>query len=264
MIHVWPDIAAATSPALKVRDQLDYLVWIAEAVEPLGFHGGPDLETWRGRVQRAYAALVDAMAPGHGDPLPPDVPPAVQAGTWPDVASASISGMTIRHQLSVIRTVAAQTRTDRVFPRTPAEVATWTQRVQTAYDAMDHGPGMPVPPTARTQPPPPPPPVGKAKRRSVGPVPAAKPGASAKPATLPTTKSSSDRRAAPAAKASTTPRVSGTGKGISGTAKAAGSKKPSTTARPSKTRAATPAGSPAAKPPAAKGRRAASKKARRK
>ena len=165
MIHVWPDVAAATSPALKVRDQLDYLVWIAATAEPLGFHGGPDLETWRGRVQRAYAALVDAMAPGHGDPLPPDVPPAVQPGTWPDVAAASIPGMTIRHQLSVIGSIAAHTREDRGFPRTPAETATWTQRIQTAYDALDHGPSMPVPPSARTQPPPPPPPPSKGKKR---------------------------------------------------------------------------------------------------
>ena len=166
MIHVWPDVAAATSPALKVRDQLDYLVWIAATVEPLGFHGGPDLETWRGRVQRAYAALVDSMAPGHGDPLPPDVPPAVQPGTWPDVAAATIPGMTIRHQLSVIGSIAAHTREDRGFPRTPAETATWTQRIQTAYDAMDHGPSMPVPPTARTQPPPPAAPAPKGKRRT--------------------------------------------------------------------------------------------------
>lgn len=165
MIHVWPDVAAATSPALKVRDQLDYLVWIAATVEPLGFHGGPELETWRGRVQRAYAALVDSMAPGHGDPLPPDVPPAVQPGTWPDVAAGSIPGMTIRHQLSVIGSIAAHTREDRGFPRTPAETATWTQRIQTAYDALDHGPSMPVPASARTQPPPPAAPTPKSKRR---------------------------------------------------------------------------------------------------
>jgi hypothetical protein len=165
VIHVWPDVAAATSPALKVRDQLDYIVWIAATVEPLGFHGGPELETWRGRVQRAYAALVDSMAPGHGDPLPPDVPPAVQPGTWPDVAAASIPGMTIRHQLSVIGSIAAHTREDRGFPRTPAETATWTQRIQTAYDALDHGPAMPVPASARTQPPPPAPSTPKAKRR---------------------------------------------------------------------------------------------------
>jgi hypothetical protein len=165
VIHVWPDVAAATSPALKVRDQLDYLVWIAATVEPLGFHGGPDLETWRGRVQRAYAALVDSMAPGHGDPLPPDVPPAVQPGTWPDVAAASIPGMTIRHQLSVIGSIAAHTLADRGFPRTAAETATWTQRVQTAYDALDHGPSMSVPESARTQPPPPPPSPTKGKRR---------------------------------------------------------------------------------------------------
>ena len=177
MIHVWPDVAAATSPALKVRDQLDYIVWIAATVEPLGFHGGPELETWRGRVQRAYAALVDSMAPGHGDPLPPDVPPAVQPGTWPDVAAASIPGMTIRHQLSAIGSIAAHTREDRGFPRTPAETATWTQRIQTAYDALDHGPAMPVPASARTQPPPPAAPTPKGKRRPAAAATKASPGA---------------------------------------------------------------------------------------
>lgn len=193
MIHVWPDVAAATSPALKVRDQLDYLVWIAATVEPLGFHGGPDLETWRGRVQRAYAALVDSMAPGHGDPLPPDVPPAVQPGTWPDVAAASIPGMTIRHQLSVIGSIAAHTREDRGFPRTPAETATWTQRIQTAYDALDHGPSMPVPATARTQPPPPAAPAPKGKRR---PTPSAgKPAGAAKKAGKPAAKAAASKHA---------------------------------------------------------------------
>jgi hypothetical protein len=59
-----------------VRDQLDYLVWIAEAIEPVGFHATDEVERWRPRIDRAYLALIDAMVPGHGDPLPPDVPPS--------------------------------------------------------------------------------------------------------------------------------------------------------------------------------------------
>jgi hypothetical protein len=166
LTSVWPDVAAATSPGLKVRDQLDYLAWIADAVEPLGFHVATEVASWRGRIHRAYAALVDSMSPGHGDSLPPDVPPAVQPGTWPDVAAGTIPGMTIRHQLAVIRRIAVHTRSDRTFPRTPAEIATWTQRIQTAYDAIDHGPSMPVPSTARTEPPPPPPPAPKRRPTS--------------------------------------------------------------------------------------------------
>lgn len=146
----WPDVPAATSPSSSVRDQLDYLAWVGEACEALGFHGGPELEAWRGRVQRAYAAMVDAMAPGHGDPFPPDVPPAIQPGTWPDVASAGVSGMTVRHQLAAIRVIAAQSRIPRPYPRAAADVAAWTQRVQTAYDALDHGGALVMPASARS------------------------------------------------------------------------------------------------------------------
>lgn len=152
----WPDVPAATSPSSAVRDQLDYLAWVCEACEALGFHGGPELEAWRGRVQRAYAAMVDAMAPGHGDPFPPDVPPAIQPGTWPDVASAGVSGMTVRHQLAAIRVIAAQSRIPRPYPRAAADVAAWTQRVQTAYDALDHGGALVMPAAARSVAPAPP------------------------------------------------------------------------------------------------------------
>jgi hypothetical protein len=150
---VWPDIPAATSSGRKVRDQLDYIVWISDVKEPAGFHGGADQEDWRRRSQIAYTSLVDAMAPGHGDPLPPDVPPAVRPGTWPDVPSGAVPGMTVRHQLAVIRAIATTSRTNRLFPHSAQEVVAWTTRVQSAFDALDHGRALPMPDAARTAPP---------------------------------------------------------------------------------------------------------------
>ncbi len=152
----WPDGPAATKAGSTVRDQLDYVVWICEAIEPIGFHSAPDLESWRRRVQTAFSALIDSMTPGHGDPLPPDVPPSLRPGQWPDVPAYSVPGMTVRHQLTVLRTIAGNSRTNQVFPRSPAEVAAWTAHVQTAYDALDHGAAMAMPAAYRTAPPPPP------------------------------------------------------------------------------------------------------------
>jgi hypothetical protein len=176
---VWPDVPAATTSKAKVRDQLDYLVWMAEAMESTASHDGPQLEAWRGRVQRAYTALVDSMTPGHGDSFPPDVPPTKRPGTWPDVAAAGIPGMTIRHQLAVIRTIASNTRADASFPHAPADVATWGGRVQAAYDALDHGAVPAMPPEARTAPPAPPPRTATSKKASKKPArPAKRPPAS--------------------------------------------------------------------------------------
>jgi hypothetical protein len=132
-------------------------------MEPAGFHGGADQEEWRRRVQTAFAALVDAMAPGHGDPFPPDVPPSTQPGTWPDVPSSGVPGMTVRHQLAVVRTIATQSRANRLFPHQPHEIDAWTSRVQAAYDALDHGPALAMPESARTTPPTP---VSTAKARA--------------------------------------------------------------------------------------------------
>lgn len=156
MTAIWPDRPAATTPGMTVRSQLDYLVWISEAMEPIGFHPPPELDAWRRRVQLAFGALVDSFTLGHGDPLPPDVPPAVRPGEWPDIPAHSIPGMHVRHQLTVIRTVAGISRASSAFPRTPADVATWTARVQTAFDALDHGPTLPMPESFRTAAPPPP------------------------------------------------------------------------------------------------------------
>ena len=168
MASIWPDIPAVKSQGTKVRDLLDYLAWVSEQAEQIGMHSPPDLEPWRGRVQRAYSALVDPMFQGHGDPLPPDVPPSVRPGTWPDVPAAGIQGMTVRHQLTVIRTIAEQSRRQGAAYHAPAEVERWTARVVAAHGAMDHGAALSMPDSARTKPPPPPPAAagsnGRAKR----------------------------------------------------------------------------------------------------
>src|SRR5262245_33709534 len=101
----WPDLAVPAS-GMTVRRQLDYLAWMAETAEAVGFHTPDETTRWREATQRTYDALVDPMVHEHGDPLPPDVPPAMRPGTWPDVPAARIQGMTVRHQLTLIRTIA--------------------------------------------------------------------------------------------------------------------------------------------------------------
>src|SRR5262245_52078575 len=160
---VWPDVPAGPDGGRTVRDLLDYVVWVTEQVERIGAHAGLDLEPWRQRVHKAYLALVDSMVAGHGDPLPPDVPPSVQPGQWPDVAAAGIPGMTVRHQLTVLRTIAGNARAARPH-QMPAETERWAERVRSAFVALDHGPTLPMPDTARTQPPAPPPKKGPAAR----------------------------------------------------------------------------------------------------
>ena len=154
MTASWPDGPTATKAGLTVRAQLDYIVWIAEAMEPVGFHSPPELDAWRRRVQTAYSALIDSFTPGHGDPLPPDVPPSVRPGFWPDVPAHSVPGMHVRHQLTVLRTVSGISRSNVVFPHSPADIAIWTARVQTAYEALDHGPSLVMPDSFKTLPPP--------------------------------------------------------------------------------------------------------------
>ena len=164
LTSAWPDLPSAGGPGKRVRDQLDYLAWVAEAAEALGLHGPPELDAWRERVQRAYTALVDPMMSGHGDPLPPDVPPSTRPGTWPDVPAAAIEGMTVRHQLTVVRTIADQSRRQGAVYHQPPEASRWAARVQAAAAAMDHGAALPMPDSARTQPavlPPAPPRAGK-------------------------------------------------------------------------------------------------------
>jgi hypothetical protein len=166
---VWPDLPAGPHGGRTVRELLDYVVWVTEQVERIGAHAGLDLEPWRQRVHKAYLSLIDSMVPGHGDPLPPDVPPSVQPGQWPDIAAAGIPGMTVRHQLTVLRTIAGNARAPR--PHQPqADTERWGERIKATFDALDHGPTLPMPDEARTSPPAPPP---SAKKRA---------GAKAKPA----------------------------------------------------------------------------------
>jgi hypothetical protein len=149
----WPDREAASSLGITVREQLDYVAWISEAAEAVGFHTGESLTRWREAVQRAYDAFFDPMVQEHGDPLPPDVPPALQPGTWPDVPAARIQGMTIRHQLTFLRTASGLCRLHVGVHHQSAESERWSKRVQTACDAMDHGASHPIPDAARTRPP---------------------------------------------------------------------------------------------------------------
>ena len=167
MSLAWPDVPSAHSPGKRVRDQLDYLAWVAEAAEAIGLHAFPQLHKWQERVQSAYASLVDPMASGHGDPLPPDVPPSVRPGTWPDVPAAGIEGMTVRHQLTVIRMIAEQSRRQGGAYHLAVDTERWTGRVQAAYDVLDHGAALPMPDSARTAPAVAPPPIArKSKRRT--------------------------------------------------------------------------------------------------
>jgi hypothetical protein len=149
----WPDRQAASSLGIDLREQLDYLAWIGETAEAVGFHSGETLGRWREAAQRAYDALVDPMVSEHGDPLPPDVPPAMQPGTWPDVPAARVQGMTVRHQLTVMRTISVLCRGHVSTHHNPAESDRWAARVQAAVDAMDHGASPPMPDSARTRPP---------------------------------------------------------------------------------------------------------------
>jgi hypothetical protein len=149
----WPDRAASAWPGMTVRDEIDYLSWIAEAAEQVGLHGGETLGRWREAVQAAYDALADPMVHEHGDPLPPDVPPAQRPGTWPDVPAVRIPGMTVRHQLTVLRTMSGLCRGHAGVHHQPADAERWAERVQRAFDALHHGPDLPMPESARTRPP---------------------------------------------------------------------------------------------------------------
>jgi hypothetical protein len=180
----WPDLPVPGGAGRTLRRDLDYLCWVAEQAEALGLHSPPDLEPWRARVQRAYDALVDPMFPGHGDPLPPDVPPSVRPGTWPDVPAAGIQGMTVRHQLTVIRTIADAARRVTAAYQSPAEASRWGARVHAAHDAMDHGASLVMPDSAL----------------SAAPAPAAKPAKAGKKGRAGAAKGKASRKAKPAAK----------------------------------------------------------------
>jgi hypothetical protein len=139
-------------PGETLRELLDYVLWISKQMGQIGFHAGSERAHWCRRVHQAYAALFVPMLPGHGDPYPPDVPPARNPGIWPDIPSSLIPGMTLRHQLTVIRMLAEQLR-NRVWTHVrPSDIAEWDRRLSRARDALEHGPDHPLPEEARSEP----------------------------------------------------------------------------------------------------------------
>ena len=70
----------------------DVSEFVTEQMLAVGFHAGSRRDEWRRRVHTAYVALFRPVLPGHGDPYPPDVPPPVNPGVWPDIPSSSIPG----------------------------------------------------------------------------------------------------------------------------------------------------------------------------
>jgi len=147
----WPEMESQEAPGRTIREVLDYLCWISREMRQLGYHSGSDRETWCRRVHQAYAALFVPMVPGHGDPYPPDVPPARNPGIWPDIPSAAIAGMTLRHQLTVMEMLATQLRSRRWIHARAQEVSSWDRRLKRAYDALDHGEALTLPADARTE-----------------------------------------------------------------------------------------------------------------
>jgi hypothetical protein len=135
-----------------VRQMLDYVCWMGLELQTLGAHGGGDLEAWRRRVGEAYRALVNPMVAGYGDPYPPDVPPAHSPGIWPDVAASDIPGMTIRHQLVVVRMLAEQSRAGVGVRARPELLQDLEARIARARAALDHGAAKTMPAEARTEP----------------------------------------------------------------------------------------------------------------
>ncbi len=148
----WPEMPSKETSGKSIREVLDYLCWIAREMRQLGFHSGSDRDAWCRKVHTAYAALFVPMVPGHGDPYPPDVPPARNPGIWPDIPSAVIPGMTLRHQLSVMEMQAFALRARVWIHARPQEVAEWDRRLRIATKALDHGELLPMPDDARTEP----------------------------------------------------------------------------------------------------------------
>jgi hypothetical protein len=148
----WPELASSRRAGESIRRILDYIAWASRELQKQGFHAGAGVETWRQRVQQAYEALFVPVLVGYGDPYPPDVPPARHPGTWPDLAAAVVTGMTIRHQLKVINLLANQLR-DRIWPHArEGEVDEWDRRLCRAREVLEQGDGTPIPEGALTAP----------------------------------------------------------------------------------------------------------------
>ena len=147
----WPEMQSQRQPEHPIRRLLDYLIWVTREMRQLGFHSGSERDEWCRRCQQAYRSLFVPMVPGHGDPYPPDVPPARNPGIWPDIPAAGIPGMTVRHQLTVIEMLGRQLR-DRPWPHARAnEVGEWDRRLDAACTALDHGEGTPLPETEQSE-----------------------------------------------------------------------------------------------------------------
>ena len=152
MSQTWPDLPSRFRPDESIRRCLDYIYWISREMRHLGYHSGPERDHWSRRVQRAYAAMFLPMLKGYGDPYPLDVPPAQNPGIWPDVPAATIPGMTLRHQLTVLAILADQLRS-RVWPHARGpETDLWNERISKAREALDHGPEVPLPEEAHSEP----------------------------------------------------------------------------------------------------------------
>ena len=147
----WPEMPSSAWPDRSLRDLLDYLVWMTREMRQLGFHSGSERDEWCRRCQTAYSALFLPMLPGFGDPYPPDVPPARNPGIWPDIPAATIPGMTLRHQLTVMEMLCRQLR-EKTWPHArPEDIRTWDDRLARAFTALDHGEAMPMPEDAATE-----------------------------------------------------------------------------------------------------------------
>ena len=148
----WPEMESQYRRGETLREMLDYVLWISQQMGQIGFHSGSERAHWCRRVHQAYAALFVPMVPGHGDPYPPDVPPARNPGIWPDIPSSLIPGMTLRHQLTVTRMLAEKLRS-RIWTHVrPTDIAEWDRRLARAREALEHGPDYPLPDEARSEP----------------------------------------------------------------------------------------------------------------
>jgi hypothetical protein len=152
MAAPWPDMTSAIRAGETIRRLLDYLVWAANQMLQTGARAGPEQGPWRERVRQAYVSLFLPPVLGRGDPYPPDVPPALTPGIWPDVPAAGLTGMTLRHQLTVIGMLANHLRADRWLNIRPQEVTEWDRRLSRARTALDLGPDRPLPPEAQSAP----------------------------------------------------------------------------------------------------------------
>jgi hypothetical protein len=147
----WPEMPSTSRPGESVRLLLDYVCWAVQELQQLGAVPTAEIGAWRPRVGRAFAALVNPMIAGYGDPYPPDVPPARSPGTWPDVAAADIPGMTVRHQLVVLGMLAEQSRNGVGLRARPELLAELEARIGRARAALDLGPSRPMPIQARSK-----------------------------------------------------------------------------------------------------------------